>query len=142
MAAAKRRFTLEERIFIIENWIGTGKKSDEVKTAFEQAFPNTIPPSRQAMYELAKQFHETGSVMDATREGRPKTGRSCENVKKVSESFSKSPRKSQRRASSELNVTGTTLQRIMKELTLRNWKRHLLQALNEDNPDRREEFCN
>ena len=54
MAAAARRLTLEQRIFVIENWLSSAKNSDVVKTKFQESFPETIPPSRQTMSELAK----------------------------------------------------------------------------------------
>ena len=141
MAAVDRRLTLEERILVVEEWLRSGKDSAIVKERFREKFPNSVPPSRQTMHNLAKKFHSTGSVLDCNRSGRPRTGRSEENVELVQATFARSPRKSQRRASSELVISRSSVQRIMKELKLRNWRPHLHQQLNEDDPDRRAEFC-
>jgi hypothetical protein len=45
------------------------------------------------------------------------------------------------RASLELSLSRTSLQRMMKELALRPYRPRLLHALNEDDPDRRCEFA-
>ncbi|CAF3819549.1 unnamed protein product [Rotaria sp. Silwood1] len=48
---------------------------------------------------------------------------------------------SQRRASLELGISHRSLQRLMQDLNLKPYKPRLLQALNEDDPDRRLKFC-
>lgn len=58
------------------------------------------------------------------------------------EYFNKSPTKSQRRVSCELDIARTTLRRVMKELQLRSRKPHLELTSNDLDPDRRDEFRN
>lgn len=58
----------------------------------------------------------------------------------VSETFRLDPQPSQRRAAHELGISRSTLQRMMKDLGLKPYKPKLLQALNEDDPDRRLEY--
>ena len=67
--------------------------------------------------------------------------RTKENMKVVPETFAQNPRISQRRASLELDLSRTSSQRLMQDLKLRPYKPRLLHALNEDDPDRRMEFC-
>jgi hypothetical protein len=98
-------------------------------------------PIRQAIYKLAKKFDGTGSVEDSPRSGRPTTVRTEENIQLVSKAFAQNPKLSQRRASLELGISRTSLQRLMQDLNLKPYKTRLLQALNEDNPDRLMEFC-
>ncbi|CAF4499633.1 unnamed protein product [Rotaria sp. Silwood2] len=93
------------------------------------------------MSRLAKTFDVTGSIEDEPRSGRPITVRTEENRQLVSQTFLLNPRTSQRRASDDLNISRTSLQRLMKDLNLKPYKSRLLQALNEDDPDRRLEFC-
>ena len=64
------------------------------------------------------------------------TVRTEENMKVVSETFAQNPRISQRRASLELGLSRTSLQRLMQDLNLRPYKPRLLHALKEDDPDR------
>ena len=52
-----------------------------------------------------------------------------------------SPRKFQRRASAELGISRSSLQRIMSDIGLRPYRPQALQALNEDGGDRRLQFC-
>ncbi|CAF5022496.1 unnamed protein product [Rotaria sp. Silwood1] len=98
-------------------------------------------PTRQAIHKLVKKFDDTGSVEDSPRSGRPTTVRIEENMQLVSETFAQNPQMSQRRASLELGVSRRSLQRLMQDLNLKPYKPKLLQALNEDDPDRRLEFC-
>ncbi len=86
-------------------------------------------------YQADKQF------TNLPRSGRPATVRTEENRQLVSEAFLRNPRISQRRASIELNISHTNLRRLMKDLQLKPYKPMLLQAVNEDDPDRRLEFC-
>ena len=61
----------------------------------------------------------------------------------VSQAFRLNPSQpSPRRAARELGISRSTLQRRMKDLGLKPYKpKLLLQAFNEDDPDRRLEFC-
>ncbi|CAF1374950.1 unnamed protein product [Rotaria sordida] len=62
-------------------------------------------------------------------------------MQRVSEAFLLNPRISQRRASLDLGISRRSLGRLMQDLNLKSYKPRLLQALNEDDPDRRMEFC-
>ena len=86
-------------------------------------------------------FDETGSVEDAPRSGRPASTNTEEDAQLVSQHFLLNPQTSQRHAFRELNISCSTLQRIMTDLGLKPYRPRLLQALNEDDPDRRLEFC-
>ena len=91
--------------------------------------------TRQAIYQLAKKFDETGSVEDAPRSGRPRTVSTEENTERVSETFRLNPQ------SSELGISRRSFGRLMSDLNLRPYKPRLVHALSEDDPDRRLEFC-
>ena len=72
------------------------------------------------MHNLVKKFHNTRLVLDCHRLGRLKTATSTENINMVQMTYVRSLRKSQRRASSELEINRSSVQRIMKELKLKN----------------------
>ena len=133
--------TKEQRIFLVKQWWTSGKNFRAVNGAFRNEFPDKKMPTRQAIYKLVNKFDDTGSVENSFRSGRPTTVRTEENMQIVSETFARNPRISQRRASLELGLSRSSLQRLMQDLNLRPYKPRLLHALNEDDPDRRMEFC-
>ena len=95
MTSADGRLSLEEHIFVVEEWLRSRKDSAIVKQSFIQSFPNSVA---QTMHNLAKKFHDTGSVLDCHRSGRPKTATSTGNVDVVRMTYARSPRKSQSKA--------------------------------------------
>ena len=133
--------TTKQRVFLLKHWWMSGKSVHTVNTAFKDEFPEDAIPARQTIYRLSKKFDETGSVDDTSRSGRPKSATTEDNTSLVSETFRRNPHLSQRRAARELNISRSSLQRIMKELKLKPYRPRLLQALNEDDPHRRVEFC-
>ena len=74
-----RSLTKEQRIFLLKQWWMSGKTLRTVNAAFRIEFPDVQIPTRQAIYQLAQKFDETGSVDDASRSGRPITVRTAEN---------------------------------------------------------------
>ena len=60
-----QQLTLQQQIFFtVEQWLKYDRNPTATAEAFAQVFPSDVPPSRQSMHALAKQFHETGSVTD------------------------------------------------------------------------------
>ncbi|CAF1568372.1 unnamed protein product, partial [Rotaria sp. Silwood1] len=135
-----RSLTNEQRIFLVKQWWISGN-TRVVNEAFQAEIPDTKIPTRQTIYQLAKKFDETGSVEDAPRSGRPRTVRTEENMERVSETFLLNPQTSKKRASIDLGISRRSLGRLMQDLNLKLYKPRVLQALNEDDPDRRTEFC-
>ena len=136
-----RFLTKEQRIFLLKQWWISGGTTQTINEAFQHEFPDDAIPVRQTVYRLAKKFDETGSVEDAPRSGRPASVTTEANTQLVSQNFRLSPQTSQRRAALELDGSRSSLQRITKDLKLKPYKRGLLQMLNEDDADRRLEFC-
>lgn len=136
-----RKLTKEQRIFILQEWWTSRKSYLIVDEAFQRKLPNEKPPSRQAIYQVAKKFQETGAVEDASRSERLVSAWTDENADLVLNKLTHDPRISQRRASNELDIARSSLTRIVKDLKLKPCRPRLLQVLNEDHPDRRIEFC-
>jgi hypothetical protein len=67
------------------------------------------PPSDNATPRQLKQFQETGSVLRRKGAGRPSTAQ--ESVDRIQEAFTRSPQKSNRRASLQLGIPQTTVLR-------------------------------
>jgi hypothetical protein len=65
-----RKLTNDQRIFLLQTWWKTSKKSQEVIAAFTETYPGIQPPTRQAIHNLNTRFEETGSVADLPTSGR------------------------------------------------------------------------
>ena len=96
-----RKLTLEERKFILKRYWKTENAQDVIRD-WNHYF-NTDPPTRLAIYKLRDKFDDTGSVADASRSGRPSV---CteQNLATVAEAYGRSPKKSLRRARSEIGI--------------------------------------
>ena len=126
-----------------------------IKLYYERKYPILIqriwktmtgraPPDRKTITTLVKKFESTGSVLnDTRRSGRPIVSTSEDNVEKVKCHMAEHPTSSTRRTSDELNMSQSTVQRIVRgNLKLKPYRPRLIHELNEDDPDRRLEFCN
>ena len=91
------------------------------------------------VHRLIAKFEKTGCVKDAPKCEAPKVVTNDENMDLVAAAYVQSPRKS--KASSELQISRRSLGRIMTEIGLKPFRPRLLQALNDDDPDRRQQFC-
>ncbi|GBM95683.1 hypothetical protein AVEN_104970-1 [Araneus ventricosus] len=70
------------------------------------------PPSDNAIRRWLTQFQETGSVLHRKGAGRPST--SQENVDRIQETFTRSPRKSTRQAAVQLHMPHTTIWNVLR----------------------------
>jgi transposase len=84
-----------------------------VQEQFAEKFPETPVPHRNAVRRLTEKFRETGSVLDAKRNGRP----SKLNDKKldISDSVLRSPSKSFRKLSQEKSIGLATAHKPVRE---------------------------
>jgi hypothetical protein len=95
-------------------------------------------PASNLQYNQRSQRH--GSVYDLPRSGRPRTSLTEENLTTVAQALFQSPKKSIQKTSAEFIVPPTSVYRIVKVLTLKAYRPHLLQMLTEDDSDWRVEF--
>ena len=93
------------------------------------------------MQTLVAEFEASGCVTDAKRSGAPTTIQTDENAHLIATAYTQSPKKSQCRASAKLGISRSSLQRIMKDIGLKSYHPCLLHALNEDDFDRKIQFC-
>jgi hypothetical protein len=86
---------------------------------------------------------EHGSVANLQHQARPRPGRSNENIEAVRQSVAVNPSVSYRRRSQQLNISGTTLRRILKQdLHMFPYKVQLTQRLLETDKPRRLAYAN
>ena len=73
----------------------------------------TRPLTHQAIKKINYKFDLTGSVLDLPGRGRKRSARSVDNVSRVKVVFDKSLKKSSAKASIELNISKTSVLRIL-----------------------------
>ena len=128
------RLSLTQRIEILM-MIGYG---DRIRTQQEVKYP-ARPITISTVSKLEKKFRETGSVEDIPRKGRP----TIPDDKKLDIllAMEEDPHNSVRQISIDHGAAAMTVHNL---LTVEKWhpfKIRLVHELNEDDPDRRMEFC-
>ena len=115
--------TMQHKIFYFRELIKT-----ESATAVQRVFRlrlNIQHPTRKSICRWNHQFEQIGCLCKGKSSGRPRV--SEENVKRIQESFERSPRKSTRRASRELGIPQPTVWRVLRCRLLFNWV-HLFES--------------
>ena len=100
----------------------------ESATAVQRAFRlrfNIQPLTRKNICRWNHQFEQIGCLFKGKSSGRPRV--SEENVRRIQESFERSPRKSTLRASRELGIPQPTVWRVLRRRLLFNWV-HLFES--------------
>lgn len=120
-------------------WYHESKSPITVQRNFRREYGRPPPDSKSIVAWYAK-FKESGSVFDLPRTGRPSV--SEEKVEVVRQAFVRSPSKSTRRASSELGIPQSTVNKILnKKLRLHAYKVQILHHLQPDDCPRRAAFA-
>jgi len=102
--------------FCVREFIKT-ESATAVQRAFRLRF-NIQPPTRKSICCWNHQFEQTGCLCKCKSSGRPRV--SEEKVRRIQESFERSPRKSTRRASRELGIPHPTVWRVLRRRLLFN----------------------
>ena len=103
---------------------------------------NVYPPINKSILKLHRNFIERGCICDQRKghSGRPSVSEQI--VDRVRESSLRSPRMSTRRASRELKVPQSTVNKILrKHLRLHPYRLQLVQKLHPENKETRHAFC-
>ena len=98
------RYTIEQRVFIIEQYFKNNKSLAAVRK-FHTKYGRNSVLTLLTVKRLIEKFRETGSVEDAKHTGRPKTSRSSVNIEAVRESVGDNPGNSIRRRGQELQIS-------------------------------------
>jgi len=109
--------------FFVREFIKT-----ESPTAVHRAFRLRFkiqPPTRKSTCRWNRQFEQIGCLFKGKSSGRPRV--SEENVRRIQESFERSPSKSTRRVSTELGISQPTVWRVLRRCLLFNWV-HLFES--------------
>ena len=128
-----------EKIWLVENFILT-KNSAEVRRRFQREF-DAPPPSHHTVRDLYDKFRNTGSVADKARSGRPTTSTGADQAEVISTIIQRNSNTSVRRLSAQTGIERTSVWRMLRKLDLTPWRPTQVQALGDDDYDRRMEFC-
>ncbi|PSN29696.1 hypothetical protein C0J52_27396 [Blattella germanica] len=100
---------------------------------------NKPAPHRRCISRWVRQLQETGCLCPKKSLGRPQT--SAETVNRIQDAYVRSPKKSTRRASNELQIPQTTVWRILrKRLHFKPYKLQFLQSLKPKDMLKRRDF--
>lgn len=124
------RYAIEQRVFIVEQYFKNNECLAAVVRKFHTKYGRNSVLTSSTVKRLIEKFRETGSVGDAKHTGRPKTSRSNVNIEAVRASVGDNPWTSIRRRGQELQISRSSLQRILtKDLCLHAYKIQLTQLL-------------
>ena len=106
--------TMQHKIFCVREFIKT-ESATTVQRAFLLRF-NIQTVKRKSICRWNHQFEQIGCLCKGKSSGQPRV--SEENVRRIQESFERSPRKSTRRASRKLGIPQTTVWCVLRRRLL------------------------
>ena len=108
------KFGIQQRTFIVETYIKC-KSIKQTKQQFSIKYSNIKNPSKGTILKLAKFFSKTGSVVDASRSGRPSLVE--QRINSINEKIIENPRTSLRKISQQTTIPlGSAHNIVRKEL--------------------------
>jgi hypothetical protein len=135
------KYTVSQRVDLVLMYAQEGATLKGVAQRFHEKYPEERVPSAETIRKLMDRFIQTGSVADLPHVGRKKTATTDENAVDVLAMYNRSPIKSQVKASLEAGTSRRTIGRILKLHKFHGYKIHLVQQLDDEDFDRRLEFC-
>lgn len=139
-----QRLSERERISLLmmRGWGGIKRSFMQVKDLFNETFRNgLIPISKSTVERTVKRFEETGTVKDRPRTGRPKTATTDEASLNILLSIQEDPHCTLRKLAQHNETSMKSVHRVLKTNKFHPFKVTLVHELNEDDFDRRVEFC-
>ena len=115
--------TMQHKIFCVREFIKI-ESATAVQRAFRLRF-NIQPPTRKSICRWNHQFEQIVCLCKGKSYGQP--CESEEDVRRIRESFERSPRKSTGRASRELGIPQPTVWRVLRHRLLFN-RAHILKS--------------
>ena len=110
----------------------------QFRREFQKEQPTLVTVTR-----IRGKFEADGTVqiVHKKRSGRPRTSTSPAEEERVPETFQQSPRKSARQACREVEILKSSVHRIMQRCLRKSYIQRLVNALNDDDPKRRVQYC-
>ena len=138
---AGARLSFEERKAVLK-WYFKSENISEVQRQWRNEF-GIQPPTRLTIARIGDKFEIDGTVGDVHKErsGRPRTATTLATSATVLPQFTRSPQKSVKQCSRKTGFSRSSVQRILKSAKWKVYIPRLLHAMNEDDTDRRLEYC-
>ena len=138
---AGARLSFEERKAVLK-WYFKFENISEVQRQWRNEF-RTQPPTCLTIACIRDKFEIDGTVGDVHKErsGQPQTATTLATSAAVLQQFTCSPQMSVKQCSRETGVSRSSVQRILKSAKWKVYIPRLLHAMNEDDTDRRLEYC-
>ena len=117
-------------------------KNVEVQRSWRVEF-GTPPPTRVTITRIRDKFEVNGTMQDVLKSQcrRKRSSTDNESADAVMQVFARSPKKSLRYRSREFGIEKSSVQRIIRAQKWKPYIPRLVYALNEDDPDKRPQFC-
>jgi transposase len=113
----------------------------EVADLFNATFPDRNPIVKSTVQKTIKRFEETDTIQDKVKTGRPKSATNETKSLETLQMFIENPHTSIRNVAEAVDVSSSSIERILDTYKFYPYKIHLAQELSEDDFDRRMEFC-
>jgi Helix-turn-helix domain (DUF4817) len=135
----RRQLSVNDKIWIVKNMYRLDHPITVQRKWCREV--DNEPPSRPTINSLIKKFEETGSVVNIQPPGRPITVTDEVTKDEVASILEKHPETSIRSMSSKLTISRSSIHRVYEGLGFKPYIPKLIHELNEDDFDRRIEFC-
>lgn len=123
-------YTIEERVKIVQFYFENYGNVAECVRKLRMEMGRNEAPSAPYVRFLLKKLRETGTIIDKPTRVKPKTVRTADNIAAVAESVREAPGTSVKRRSQQLDISETSLRRILhKDLGMAPYKVQLVQEL-------------
>jgi hypothetical protein len=133
------KLTPEHRVFLIKHFYAKGPNPNRVVLdQFQGRF--LFRPSEKALTNLVKKFETEHTLEDRKRKrSRPATNEDTQEL--VLASVAQDPHLSIKKHAQAVGISQSSVAKILKQHKFHPYKIQVLQKLNDDDPDRRMEFC-
>lgn len=139
-----QRLTERERITLLmmRGWGQAERSLRAVRNVFNETFRiGRTPIALTTVQNTVNKFNDVGNIRDLPRLGRPSSATNEEKSLDVLLSFTENPHHSIRRAAQEHDIGRSSVHKILNRAEFHPFKVKLVHKLNEDDFDRRVEFC-
>jgi len=137
-----QKLSIKQRSHIVQLYFENNSSTVATQRAFRRIYANRNGPSPRCIRRIVAKFKELGNVQDRQRLGRSRTGRSIDKIESVRQDVAATPQKSVSRRSDELQISKTTLWRILKkDLKCYPYKIQLVQNIDQNDFEKRLQFA-
>ena len=148
-SASMPQYSSVERQWLVEHYLrgfqaatGGGLSLKALRRRFRHEFQKKAPV-KNAIVAMVGKFRERGSVLNQNRgrSGRKRTVRTEENTEVIAMHTIECPLKSTRVLASEMNISHTSVRRMIKDTWAFSYRLQTLQSLSVEDFQARKEFC-